>query len=742
MSKIISLQKIASELNIKESQVEKTLELLDSGATVPFIARYRKEVTGTLDEVQITQIRDLAESARELEKRRAFVLKTIDEQEKLTPHLKAKIEKATSLTVLEDLYLPYKPKRRTKATIAREKGLEPLAKQIFENGSFDVASFIDQEKEVNTEDEALQGARDIIAEWVNEDQESRAKLRNLFTKEAVVTTRVMTGKKEEGEKYKDYFEWNEPLSKAPSHRILAMRRGEKENILSMDISPDKENALDILDNLFVKGNSEAANQVQTAVEDSYKRLMKPSLETEMRLGSKKRADESAIKVFADNLRELLLASPLGQKGILAIDPGFRTGCKVVVLDPQGKLLDHTAIYPNAPQNQTMKAEATLLDLASKYEIDAIAIGNGTASRETESFAQKIDFGKNIPLIMVNESGASIYSASEVAREEFPDHDVTVRGSVSIGRRLADPLAELVKLDAKSIGVGQYQHDVDQNALKTSLDDVVSSCVNQVGVELNTASKELLTYVSGLGPQLAQNIVDYRNENGAFKSRAELKKVKRMGAKAYEQAAGFLRIRDAKNPLDKSAVHPESYHIVKQMAEDQSCKVADLMTNLDKRKGINLKSYISENVGLPTLQDIVKELDKPGRDPRESFKVFSFAEGVNEVEDLQEGMKLPGIVTNVTNFGAFVDIGVHQDGLVHISELANKFVSDPNTVVKVQQQVEVTVKEVDVKRKRIALSMKDGNTAPPRPKSKKKQTEKKESKGDLQASLAALKGKWG
>jgi uncharacterized protein len=741
MSEIINLQNIATQLSIKLSQVEKTLELLDSGATIPFISRYRKEITGSLDEVQVAQIRDLAESARELEKRRTFVLKTIKEQGVLSPPLEAKINKASTLTELEDIYLPYKPKRRTKATIAREKGLEPLAKQVFDQkGNFNAESFVNEAKDVKSAEEALQGARDIIAEWVNENQESRGKLRNLFVKQAVVKTKVMTGKKEEGEKYKDYFEWDELLSKAPSHRILAMRRGEKENILSMDISPEKEDANQILAKLFVEGNGKSSNHVQLATEDAYKRLMKPSLETEMRLDSKKRADEQAIKVFADNLRELLLASPLGQKAILAIDPGFRTGCKVVALDPQGKLLANTNIYPNEPQNQIRKSDATIQELVKKHNIEAIAIGNGTAGRETEAIVQKIDFGKPVSVIMVNESGASIYSASAVAREEFPDHDITVRGSVSIGRRLADPLAELVKLDAKSIGVGQYQHDVDQNALKTSLDDVVSSCVNQVGVELNTASKELLTYVSGLGPQLAENIIAYRNENGAFSSRVQLKKVKRMGAKAFEQAAGFLRIHDSKNPLDTSAVHPESYHIVKKMAEDQNCKVADLMTNAEKRKGINLRSYISETIGLPTLQDIVNELDKPGRDPRAEFKSFSFTEGVNEIADLYEGMKLPGIVTNVTNFGAFVDVGVHQDGLVHISELANKFVSDPNTVVKVQQHVEVTVKEVDVKRKRIALSMKNGEA--PQPSRKKRQEDKPKLEGDFQSKMNALKGKFG
>lgn len=732
----INLQAIAQGLGIKVTQLEKTLELLDGGATVPFIARYRKEITGSLDEVQILAIRDQVETARELEKRRAFVLKTIEEQGKLTDALRNKINQASELSVLEDLYLPYKPKRRTKATIAREKGLEPLAETILKGGSFDASIFIDSEKEVGSEEEALQGARDIIAEKMNEDSETRNKLRKLFERTAKVSTKVISGKKEIAEKFKDYFDWSESLSKSPSHRILAMRRGEKEGLLSMDIAPDANDSLDILDKQFDVTSTANSEQIGLAAKDAYKRLIKPSLETEFRVNSKAKADEEAIKVFADNLNGLLLASPLGQKRILALDPGFRTGCKMVVLGAQGGLLENNTVYPNPPQNKQQEAGVIIREAVKKHQVEAIAVGNGTASRETESFVNRI--GLDIQTIMVNESGASIYSASEVAREEFPDYDVTVRGAVSIGRRLADPLAELVKIDPKSIGVGQYQHDVDQNLLKKSLDDVVSSCVNQVGVELNTASKQLLTYVSGLGPQLAQNIVDYRTENGAFKSRKELKKVKRMGEKAFEQAAGFLRILDAKNPLDSSAVHPESYRVVEQMAKDQSCSVIDLIQDENKRKSIQLNNYVSDSIGLPTLKDIINELEKPGRDPRKSFEVFSFAEGINEVSDLREGMKLPGIVTNVTKFGAFVDVGVHQDGLVHISELSDSFVSDPSTIVKVQQQVQVTVKEVDVQRKRISLSMKTGT---PQPKKFKKKNQNKKSEGNFADKMAALKGKW-
>lgn len=738
------IQKIASELNISEKQVASTLQLLDQGATIPFISRYRKELTGSLDEVQISDIKNSANKFRELEKRRDFILKSIKDQEKLTPSLEKQISQAKTLTGLEDIYLPYKPKRRTKATIAREKGLEPLAQKLFDQNHFDISDeaykYIDDKKEVNSEEEALQGARDIIAEWVNENMEARESLRQLFKKTATIKSKVLSSKKEEGEKYKDYFEWEENLSKAPSHRILAIRRGEKEMILSVDIAPEKEEAINRLNRLFIKGKNRAAEQVELAIADSYKRLLKPSLETEMRLSSKTRADESAIQVFADNIKELLLASPLGQKSTLALDPGFRTGCKLVCLDKQGKLLENTTLYPNEPQKQTQQAEAIILDLCKKHNIEAIAIGNGTASRETETFVKSIKtLPSNIITVVVNESGASIYSASEVARNEFPEQDVTVRGSVSIGRRLQDPLAELVKIDPKSIGVGQYQHDVDQTALKSKLDEVVESCVNAVGVEVNSASKELLTYVSGLGPTLAQNIVDYRNDNGPFKSRKEILKVPRMGAKVFEQAAGFLRIRNAKNPLDSSAVHPESYHIVERMAKDVGASTSELIKNDTLRKDINIKEYITETVGIPTLKDILEELNKPGRDPRKSFEAFSFSDSVNEINDLHEGMELPGIVTNVTNFGAFVDIGVHQDGLVHISQLSNSFVSDPNQVVKVQQQVKVRVTEVDVKRKRIGLSMKDLGTTS-RPVSKKKQ-EKPQPEGDMQSKLAMLKGKF-
>ncbi len=731
--------KIAGELQITARQVEATIELLDEGATVPFISRYRKEVTGSLDEVAIAAIRDRVEQLRELDKRKEAILKSIKEQEKLTPELEEKINAAETMAVLEDLYLPYKPKRRTKATIAREKGLEPLATQLFEQENIDITAlaniFIDTEKGVSTIDEALAGARDIIAEWVNEDVEARTSVRKLFEEKGTFKCKVMSGKEEEGQKYKDYFEWEEPVSKAPSHRVLAMRRGEKEMVLVLDAYPPEEDAIQLLETKFVKGQGEAARQVQMAVKDSYRRLLKSSMETEIRLSSKKKADEEAINVFADNLRQLLLAAPLGQKNVLALDPGFRTGCKVVCLDKQGKLLENDAIYPNEPQRQVSRSAETIKHLCKKWDIEAIAIGNGTASRETELFVKSIGLPNNIMVVMVNESGASIYSASDVAREEFADYDVTVRGAVSIGRRLMDPLAELVKIDPKSIGVGQYQHDVDQNALKKSLDDVVMSCVNAVGVEVNTASKQLLTYVSGLGPQLAQNIVEYRNQNGPFRDRASLRKVARLGDKAFEQAAGFLRIREAVNPLDASAVHPESYPIVEKMAADLGCSVAELMRNKDLQKQVVLKNYVTDTVGLPTLQDIMNELAKPGRDPREAFESFSFTEGVETINDLRVGMKLPGIVTNVTAFGAFVDIGVHQDGLVHVSQLSDKFVSNPAEVVKVQQKVQVTVVEVDVARKRIALSMKGENVAKP---AQKKGNKPVVEEDDMQAKLNKLK----
>ncbi|MDW7695269.1 Tex family protein [Flammeovirgaceae bacterium SG7u.111] len=736
---------IAQELKISDKQVAATLELLDGGATVPFISRYRKEVTGSLDEVAVAAIRDRALQLREMDKRKATILKTIESQGKLTDELQAKIESAETMTELEDIYLPYKPKRRTRATIAREKGLEPLAKVIFEQAKNDPASeaekYISEEKEVANTEEALAGARDIIAEWVNEDQEARKKVRHLFEKQAVVSSKVIPGKEEEGQKYKDYFDWSEPLHNIPSHRLLAMRRAERELIISFDCTPEEERAQEILEKQFVTSSNENGQQVQLAIKDCYKRLLKPSMETEIRLASKQKADVEAINVFAENLRQLLMAAPLGEKATLALDPGFRTGCKVVCLDKQGKLVHHEAIYPNEPQKKVAQSGAIIKHLVEKFNIEAIAIGNGTASRETESFVKSLGLPSSIIILMVNESGASIYSASETAREEFPDQDVTVRGSVSIGRRLMDPLAELVKIDPKSIGVGQYQHDVDQNELKKSLDDVVLSCVNGVGVEVNTASKELLTYVSGVGASIAKNIVKYREENGPFTKRSELKKVARLGDKVYEQAAGFLRIRNAKNPLDASAVHPESYHIVEQMAKDLNCTVKDLMSKDELRKLIKLKTYVTDKVGLPTLQDIYSELGKPGRDPREQFEAFQFAEGVDKMEDLKIGMKLPGIVTNITNFGAFVDIGVHQDGLVHLSQMADQFVKHPSDVVKVHQKVEVTVTEVDINRKRIALSMKSGDKKAPQ-KRKRKDGAPAPKEQSMEEKLSMLKSKFG
>jgi len=710
---------IAQELSIGSKQVASTVELLDQGGTVPFISRYRKEITGSLDEVVIGSIRDRIDQLRELDKRKEFVLKTIKDQEKLTPALEKSIETATTLTQVEDLYLPYKPKRKTRAVQAKEKGLEPLAIILLEQGNIAVeelaAQYINKEKGVEQAEEALKGARDIIAEQINEDS-------------------------------------NEPIKNIPSHRLLAMRRGEKEMILSIDISPDVEAAENIISKKYVKGNRPTSEQVSLAAKDAYKRLLKPSLETDSRLNSKKSADQEAIKVFTENLNQLLMAAPLGQKRVLALDPGFRTGCKMVVLDEQGKLLEHTAIYPNEPQKKTVESGAVIKHAVDKYKIEAIAIGNGTASRETERFVNSLNLPKEILVVMINESGASIYSASQVARDEFPDHDVTVRGAVSIGRRLTDPLAELVKIDAKSIGVGQYQHDVDQNALKTSLDETVMSCVNKVGVELNTASKQLLMYVSGLGPSLADNIIAYRNENGAFKSRSELKKVPRLGGKAFEQAAGFIRILGAKNPLDTSAVHPESYWVVEKMAKDNDISILELMNSAEVRKKVKLDQYVSNEIGLPTLKDIMEELSKPGRDPRAQFETFSFQDGVESINDLRAGMKLPGIVTNITKFGAFVDIGVHQDGLVHLSQMANRFISDPNEVVKVQQKVEVTVLEVDASRKRISLSMKGEEQKKQASKSKGKpqnkqnnrtrnRSKKEDNQTDMAAKLAALKGKF-
>ncbi|MFD1143160.1 Tex family protein [Larkinella insperata] len=697
--------RIAALLSLTARQVANTVQLLDEGATVPFIARYRKEATSQLDEVQIGAIKDTYQKLLELDKRRDAILKSVGDQGKLTVELRQKIEAADSLTELEDLYLPYKPKRKTRATIAVEKGLEPLAKLIFSQRENTIerkaATYLNDQ--VGSVEEALQGARDIMAEWISENADARQRIRNLFEREAIIRSVVKKDKATVGIKYKDYFDFAEPLRRVPSHRLLAIRRGEAEGILSVSISPDEDAALDRLDRQFLRsGSSESIDQVAIAIKDSYKRLIKPSIETEFDNVSKNKADQEAIKIFADNLRQLLLSPPLGQKRVLAIDPGFRTGCKVVCLDAQGNLRANDVIYPDMRRDQ---AQQTLLKLVSQHQIEAITIGNGTAGRETEEFVRSLDFGKTVPVFMVSEQGASIYSASEVARQEFPNHDVTVRGAVSIGRRLMDPLAELVKIDPKSIGVGQYQHDVDQTELKSSLDRVVESCVNQVGVSLNTASSHLLRYVSGLGPQLATNIVEFRAQNGPFQSRDQLKKVPRLGNKAYEQCAGFLRIDAGKNPLDNSAVHPESYPVVERMARDLSCTVADLIKKADLRKQIKPEQYVTETVGLPTLRDILAELEKPGRDPREMLTVFAYDERVRKPEDLREGMQLPGIVTNVTAFGAFVDIGVKQDGLVHISQLSNQYVTDPRQVVSVHQKVQVKVLEVDLQRKRIALTMK-------------------------------------
>jgi uncharacterized protein len=698
---------VAKKLGLHEWQVENTIRLLDEGATIPFISRYRKEMTGSLDEVKLLHIRDEYARLKELDARKVSVVKSIEEQEKMTPELLGRIMAAETMAELEDIYLPYRPKRRTRATIAKEKGLEPLAEIIFRQTEKDPSQKAEEflNDQVSTVEEALAGANDIIAEWINEDETARKRLRQLFEKEAVIYSKVVKSKETEGIKFSDYYDWSEPLKKCPSHRLLAMRRGEDEGFLKLSVEPVGEHAIEILDSIFIKGNNESSALVREAVKDSWKRLLSSSMETESRNFSKEKADEEAIRVFADNLRQLLLASPLGEKNVLAIDPGFRTGCKVVCLDRQGNLLHNETIYPHPPQNQTALSVKKILTLVNAYKIEAIAIGNGTASRETEDFLKYVKFENDIQVFVVSEAGASIYSASKVARDEFPDYDVTVRGSVSIGRRLMDPLAELVKIDPKSIGVGQYQHDVDQQKLQASLDEVVMSCVNAVGVEVNTASSHLLTYVSGLGPQLAQNIVDYRAENGPFKSRKDLMKVKRMGAKAFEQSAGFLRIRNAENPLDSSAVHPESYHVVEKMAKDLACNVKELALNETKRKEINLEKYITPQTGLPTLKDIMEELSKPGRDPRSKIREFRFAD-IHEMEDLVPGMIVPGIVTNVTKFGAFVDIGIKQDGLVHISNLSNTYVSDPSTVVKLHQHVMVRVLAVDLDRKRIQLSMKD------------------------------------
>ena len=736
---------IANLLNLNTKDVTATIDLIDEGATVPFISRYRKEATGSLDEVQVAKIRDEIERLRQLEDRREFILKSIDSQNKLSDELKKLIFEAETLSKLEDLYLPYKPKRRTKATIAKEKGLDSLAHFILEqknNFIFEEAEkFISIEKGVHSVIDALEGARDIIAEIISENALVRESIRDLFKKTANIKSKVIKGKEDVGEKFNDYFEWEEKLMSCPSHRLLAMRRGEKEDVLILDLVVDNDEALSLIEKKIITTRGEAANQLKESIIDGYKRLLNPSIEAEMRLHTKQIAEEKSILVFADNLRELLLASPLGEKAILGIDPGFRSGCKVVALNKQGKLLQEAVIYPHEPQKQKNEAEMIVLAFCQKHQIEAIAIGNGTASRETEQFIRNIDIlPKEISVIVVSEAGASVYSASDVAREEFSDYDLTVRGAVSIARRLADPLAELVKIDPKAIGVGQYQHDVDQTLLKNKLDEVVGSCVNAVGVELNTASKQLLSYVSGIGPNLAQNIVDYRNENGPFKSRKELLKVPRMGEKVFELAAGFLRVRDGIHPLDKSAVHPESYYIVETMAKDVNASIIDLIENKELRSKIKPANYVTELIGLPTLKDIIIELDKPGRDPRKSFEIFSFDESVHNINDLREGMRLPGIVTNVTNFGAFVDIGVHQDGLVHISQLAENFIDDPNKVVKVGQKVWVNVSEIDVKRKRIALSMKDEIQTTKSSVSKIKKEETYDST-DLNSALAALKNKF-
>jgi len=710
-------EKIAREISISITQVQATAGLLEEGATIPFIARYRKEVTDSLDEVAITSIRDRLLQLEELANRRDSILKSLADRNLLTEDLREKIAAAETMAIMEDLYLPFRPKRRTRATIAREKGLEALAASIFSQEDMDLtaeaAPYLDAEKGVNTLEEALAGARDIISEWINENPEAREQIRALFYGKGLIRSRVIREKEAEGIKYRDYYEWEEPVSKAPSHRILAMRRGEREEILTLHIAPPEEEALAILCHLFLKGDTEASRQVEMAVRESYKRLLQGSMETEVRLASKRRADEVAIKVFADNLRQLLLAPPLGQKTILAVDPGFRTGCKIVCLDRQGKLLHHETIYPLLSEKSRQEAAARIRERCGQFHIEAIAVGNGTGGRETEAFLRDLNLPKEIKVVMVNESGASVYSASDAAREEFPDHDVTVRGSISIGRRLMDPLAELVKIDPKAIGVGQYQHDVDQGEMKRCLDDVVVSCVNAVGVEVNTASAQLLSYVSGLGPALADHIVKHRNENGPFRSREELKNVHRLGAKAFEQAAGFLRIRDGLHPLDASAVHPESYAIVEKMAQDQQCSVIELIKDGSRRQRIALEPYITERVGLPTLRDIMTELAKPGRDPREQFENVVFAEGIEKIGDLKVGMKLPGIITNITAFGAFVDVGVHQDGLVHLSELAAGYVKDPKDVVKVSQKVEVRVLAIDLERNRISLSMKPSPGEPPR-----------------------------
>ncbi len=703
------IPQIASELKLKECQVEAAAALLEQDASIPFIARYRKEATGSLDEVDIIAIRDNLHQLQELNARRDSVLKSLKQHGHLTAALEQKVMAAGDMPTLEDIYLPYKPKRRTKAAIAKEMGLEPLADIIFAQTGAEplqeARKFVDPEKGVDDIETALSGARNIIAEIINEDHNARSILRSLFASKGIVQCSIASGKEAEGQKYRDYFKWEEPVSTIPSHRLLAVRRGEKENILNLTIAPRPEEALSLLEELFIKGKAEDSRQVKLAVHDCYKRLLGRSMETEIRLASKAKADAEAIKIFADNLKELLLMPPLGPKRVMGVDPGFRTGCKIACLDNQGKLLCHDTIFPNITRKKDLESADCIKNLCKRFSINAIAVGNGTAGRETEAFLKKIGLPQDLQIIMVNESGASVYSASEVAREEFPDIDLTVRGAVSIGRRLMDPLSELVKIDPKAIGVGQYQHDVDQAELKKALDDVVISCVNKVGADANRAGVQLLAYISGLGPGLARNIVNYRNENGPFKSKKELKKVSRLGPKAFEQSAGFLRIYNGENQLDASAVHPESYPVVEKMAKDIGCSVKDLMSKPYLRKQIDLLKYVSDDVGLPTLNDIMDELAKPGRDPREEFETFTFTEGIEKISDLKAGMKLPGIVTNVTAFGAFVDVGVHQDGLVHISELSDIFVKNPADIVKVHQKVKVSILAVDHDRKRISLSMK-------------------------------------
>ena len=702
------IARIGRDTRIASVQIRATATLLEGGATVPFIARYRKEATGSLDEVAITTIRDRLAQLLELDRRREAILRSLEERGLLTDVLNENVRSAQTMTELEDIYLPYRPKRRTRATVAREKGLEPLAQVLWAQGDLDplteAEGYVDEEKGVENAEDALAGARDIIAEWVNEDMTARSRVRVLFAKKGVLRSKVVKNKEEEGNKYRDYFDWEELLSNMPSHRVLAVMRGEKESFLSVHIIPSEDEALEILEGLYIRGDNLAAEQVRTAIRDGYKRLLAPSMGTELFNTAKNRADQTAIQVFADNLRELLLDAPLGRRNILAADPGFRSGAKLVCLDRQGKLLHNGTIYPLLGAGRAQEAGNIVRDLVKRFDIEAIAVGNGTGGRETEAFFQSLDLDAKVRVVMVNESGASIYSASELAREELPDQDVTVRGAVSIGRRLMDPLSELVKIDPRSIGVGQYQHDVDQAQLKQRLDDVVVSCVNVVGVDVNTASKQLLTYVSGLGPQLAKSIIEYRNEQGAFENRDELKRVPRLGAKAFEQAGGFLRI-EGTHPLDASAVHPERYWIVEQMAQDVGCSIADLMGEANLQGRIDLDRYVKGEMGLPTLKDIVVELGKPGRDPRREFEAFSFEEGINSIEDVKPGMTLPGVVTNVTAFGAFVDIGVHQDGLVHISQMSDRYVKNPSDVVKVHQRVMVTVMDVDLGRRRIALSMK-------------------------------------